>query len=435
MKFRPYWWDTVAPVGQGFSPADLSPADLTPSRGGAWDVLVIGGGYTGLSAARRLALSGASVLVVERGSIGCGASSRNGGQVLTGLKVEPATLVARFGEPRARELFEASNAAIGTLEQLIDEERIECDYRRSGHVQAACKRSHFSALLDEQTLLGRAFGHRVDVVGPSEQRSEIGSDLYHGLLVDERSGCLNPARYVTGLADAAVRAGARVCGGVGIAQIGRLADAWRARTDEGVSVEAKDVLVATNGYTDGAAPAVRRRLVPIGSYIIATEPLDPERACALLPRRRVVFDSKYFLFYFRVTSDCRLLFGGRAEFRRPDDGAAARAARILYGGMIDVFPELRGTSVEYAWGGKVAFTRDLMPHAGRVNGIYFAGGYCGHGVALATAFGDLIARRMAGADVVNPLFEVECPPIPFYRGNPWFLPLVGAYYKVQDWIS
>jgi glycine/D-amino acid oxidase-like deaminating enzyme len=398
-------------------------------------VLVIGGGYTGLSAARRLALSGASALVVDRGFIGWGASSRNGGQVLTGLKVDPATLVARFGERRAGELFEAANVAIATLENLIESEGIECDYRRSGHAQAAWKRSHFSQLLDEQALLARVFDYRVDIVGPSEQRSEVGSAFYHGLLVDERSGCLNPARYVSGLADAAVRAGARVCGGVGIARVEGAAGAWLAHTDKGAAIRAKEMLVATNGYTDGAAPEVRRRLLPIGSYIIATEPLDPARACALLPKRRVVFDSKYFLFYFRVTSDGRLLFGGRAEFRRPDDRAAGRAARILYGGMIAVFPELRGTKVEYAWGGNVAFTRDRMPHAGRLNGMYFAGGYCGHGVALATAFGDLMARRMAGERVDNPLLELECPPIPLYRGTPWFLPLVGAYYKVQDWIS
>ena len=430
MKYRPYWWDTVAPADHHHVAADT-----TPPRGGAWDVLVVGGGYTGLSAARRLALSGASVLVVDRGFIGWGASSRNGGQVLTGLKVDPATLVARFGERRAHELFEAANAAIATLEELINSEGIECDYRRSGHAQAAWKRSHFSELVDEQALLARVFAYRVDLVGPSEQRNEIGSAFYHGLLVDQRSGCLNPAQYVSGLADAAVRAGARLCGGVGIARIEGTAGAWCARTDAGIAVAATDILIATNGYTDAAAPAVRRRLLPIGSYIIATERLDPARACALLPKRRVVFDSKYFLFYFRVTSDCRLLFGGRAEFRRPDDRAAARAARILYGGMITVFPELRGTNVEYAWGGNVAFTRDQMPHGGCLDGMYFAGGYCGHGVALATAFGDLMARRMAGDRAANPLLDLECPAIPLYRGNPWFLPLVGAYYKVQDWIS
>jgi glycine/D-amino acid oxidase-like deaminating enzyme len=176
-------------------------------------------------------------------------------------------------------------------------------------------------------------------------------------------------------------------------------------------------------------------VVPVGSYIIATEPLDPAQACSLLPKRRVVFDSKHFLYYFRVTDDRRLLFGGRAEFRRPDASAAARAAAILYRGMVRVFPDLAGTRLAYAWGGNVAFTRDQMPHAGEVDGVHFAGGYCGHGIAIATELGDVIARRMCGAPVVNALLETACPPIPFYRGRPWFLPLAGAYYKVKDWLS
>jgi glycine/D-amino acid oxidase-like deaminating enzyme len=175
--------------------------------------------------------------------------------------------------------------------------------------------------------------------------------------------------------------------------------------------------------------------VPIGSYIVATEPLDPSLACALLPKRRVVFDSKYFLFYFRVTDDRRLLFGGRAEFRQPDDTSASRAAAILYRGMVDLFPALREVRIEYAWGGRVAFTRDQMPHGGEIDGLHFAGGYCGHGIALATECGDLMARRLCGEPVDSPLLSLACPAIPLYNGTPWFLPLVGAYYRVKDWMS
>jgi len=200
-------------------------------------------------------------------------------------------------------------------------------------------------------------------------------------------------------------------------------------------IDAANVLVATNGYTDRAAPAVQRRFVPIGSFIIATEPLEPDVATGLLPTRRVVFDSKHFLYYFRLTEDRRLLFGGRAEFRRASDASIGRAADILRRGMVAVFPMLSGVRVDYAWGGHVAFTRDLMPHGGAIEGVFYAGGYCGHGVAIATEFGDLVARRMCGERVDNPLLEVECPTIPLYRGTPWFLPLAGAYYKVLDWIS
>ena len=200
-------------------------------------------------------------------------------------------------------------------------------------------------------------------------------------------------------------------------------------------VEARDVLVATDGYTTGVTPELQRRLIPVGSFIIATEPLEPETAAALLPKSRVAFDSKYFLHYYRVTSDRRLLFGGRAEFRQPDEHTAERTAGILRADMVRTFPELRDTRVDYSWGGNVAFTRDQMPRAGRLDGLYYAGGYSGHGVAMATYLGEQIARRMAGEPFDHPLFDDDFASIPLYYGTPWFLPVVGAYYRVKDWLQ
>ena len=426
MNEHAYWLDTLPP------PQNLtSEISNLPSRA---DVVVIGAGYTGLAAARQLARAGASVAVIEREQVGWGASSRNGGQVLTGMKLEAAALVAKFGEARARQLFGVASASIARLEQLIGEEGIDCDYERVGHICAAFKPAHFDAFRDEQALLQRLFGHPVRVVSRAEQRAELGSDAYHGLLVDERSGALNPARYVRGLGDAATRAGATVVTGTGVTEVQRRPGGWRVRTTAG-DVEARDVLVATNGYTNGASPALQRRFIPIGSYIIATEPLDERQATALLPRRRMAFDTKHFLYYFRVTADRRLLFGGRAEFGRPDPDTTRRAAAILRTGMTAVFPELSGARLDYAWGGNVAFTRDQMPRAGRLDGIYYAGGYCGHGVAMATYLGEQIARRIAGEPIDHPLFDDRFPAIPMYSGNPWFLPLVGAYYQVKDWLQ
>jgi glycine/D-amino acid oxidase-like deaminating enzyme len=377
--------------------------------------------------------------VFDRERIGWGASSRNGGQVLTGLRLEPAVLVRRFGERRARELFDAALRSIDHLEDLLSAESIECGYARVGHIQAAWKPSHFDAFRDEATLLTRTFGHRVQLVARDAQRSEIGSDRYHGLLVDERSGALNPARYVAGLACAARRAGAAIAEHTPVTAISTVNHSnekprWRVRTAAG-DVEAAEVLLATNGYTDAVSSALRRRLVPVGSYIIATEPLPPEQAAALLPRGRMAFDSKHFLYYFRVTSDHRLLFGGRAEFGQPATDTIERAASTLRAGMVEVFPRLANARIEYAWGGAVAFTRDQMPRAGRLDGLFYAGGYCGHGIAMATWLGDEIARRMAGEPVANPLFDDEFRPIPLYSGTPWFLPAVGAYYQVKDWLA
>jgi glycine/D-amino acid oxidase-like deaminating enzyme len=427
VKESPYWLDTISASSESRIPKLESLPRLT-------DVVVVGAGYTGLSAAYRLARSGASVLVVERERIGWGASSRNGGQVLAGLKVDPATLVKRYGEATARSLFEAGIESIAHLESLIAAESIACEYERSGHIQAAWKPAHFDAFRKEQALLGRVFGHRVELVSRADQRTELGSERYHGLLVDERSGALHPARYVHGLAAAAARRGACIATGVAVTRLTKTSGFWRVSTSSG-DIEARDVLMATNGYTNGAAPALQRRLIPVGSYIIATEPLSRPEAEQVLPRRRVALDSKHFLFYFRLAADNRLLFGGRAEFRPPSEATTRRAAAILRRGLVEVFPQLAGKAVEYAWGGNVAFTRDQMPRAGKLDDAWFAAGYCGHGIAMATYLGDLVARRIAGEPIAHPFMDDRFPAVPLYRGTPWFLPLVGAYFTVKDWLQ
>jgi glycine/D-amino acid oxidase-like deaminating enzyme len=432
VKEYSYWLDTLPPVGTQNSELRTENEKLElPSRA---DVAIVGAGYTGLAAARQLARAGATVAVIEREQAGWGASSRHGGQVLTGMKVEAATLVARYGETRARQLFDVATASIVRLETLIADEGIDCDYVRSGHICAAFKPAHFDAFREEQALLSRVFDHQVTLVPRADQRREIGSDAYHGVLVDERSGGLNPARYVRGLAAAAAAAGAQIVSGVAVTSLQRRAGGWRVQTTGG-EVEAQDVLMATNGYTDAAAPALQRRFLPIGSYIIATEPLAEGVSSSLLPRRRMAFDTKHFLYYFRVTTDRRLLFGGRAEFGRPSPDTTRRAAAILRNGMATIFPELGGVRIDYAWSGNVAFTRDQMPRAGRLDDLYYAGGYCGHGVAMATYLGEQIARRIAGEPIDHPLFDDRFPSIPLYTGNPWFLPLVGAYYQVLDWLQ
>jgi glycine/D-amino acid oxidase-like deaminating enzyme len=401
------------------------------------DVAIVGAGYTGLAAARQLAKSGASIAVFERERAGWGASSRNGGQVITGFKVDAPELIKRFGESRARQLFEISLQAIDDLEELVASEAIDCGYHRSGHLEAAARPAHFEAFKHEQALLARVFDHRVELISKEDQRSELGSDAYFGLLVDERSGAINPAQYVAGLADAAIRWGAKIFEHTAVEHVAPTHQAPTPhvlRTSLG-SVEASHVLFATDAYTDRAAPALQRRLVPVGSYIVATEPLPAADASAILPRGRMAFDSKNFLYYWRITADRRLLFGGRAEFSARTDGTTRHAAAILQSGLARVFPQLASTRIDYGWGGRVAFTRDQMPRAGRLDDEFYAGGYSGHGIAMATYLGTLIARRIAGEPIEHPLLDDHPAAIPLYNGRPWFLPLAGAYYKVMDWLQ
>ncbi len=418
----PYWWTTAPP------PPDAS-APL-PER---VDVAIIGGGYTGLASARRLARSGASVVVLESETIGWGASSRNGGQVLTGLKPGNEALVARLGRERARQLFAASLAAIDFVEALVAEEGIDCGFARCGHLDAAFRPAHFEGFRRAQELLAREFGHEVRLVPRAEQRGELGSDLYHGLMLDPRSASLHPARYVRGLAEAAARAGALLRDRCAVLGLVRRENRYELTTSRG-RVSARDVVVATNGYTGPATPELRRRVVPVGSYIVATQPLRPEVARELLPQRRVVFDTKNFLYYFRLSADDRLLFGGRAQFTPATARSTRRAAEILGRGLVEVFPQLRGVGIDFVWSGNVCFTRDLLPRAGRLNGLHYALGYAGHGVAMATYLGDVVADLILGRADRNPFRGLPFEPIPFYDGRPWFLPFVGAWYRLLDWV-
>lgn len=423
MKEQPCWRDSA--------PAWEPRTHELPER---VDVVVIGAGYTGLAAARAVARSGASVAVFDKQALGDGASGRNGGQVLTGLKLGAGELVQRYGRQRARVLFNGSLDAIGALERLIAEEVIDCDCERVGHIEAAAKASHFEHFKIEQELLARDFGHRVDLVPRSLQDTELAADGYHGLMIDGRSLAIHPVKYLQGLARAAVAAGARLHERTPITRVARMGVGLQV-TAGGRRIVARDVIACTNGYTDGALPALRRRVVPVGSYAVATEPLPPDVAARLIPRRRVVFDSKYFLHYFRLSPDNRLVFGGRARFSAPTPASTRSSAEILRRAMVGLFPALRDIRVEYAWSGDVDFTRDMLPHAGLVDGIHYAIGYGGHGVALATYLGTRIGECLLGRQADTPFHDLRFDAIPLYNGRPWFLPFAGLWYRWKDWVS
>ena len=392
------------------------------------DVVVIGGGYTGVSAARQLALQGASVTLLEAETLGWGASTRNGGIVHPGYKWGPKTLIARHGEELGRALYRETLEAYDVVKRLIAEEAIDCSFEERGHLELAYAPAHVEELRAAQGSLAVA-GVASTLVPRERLREEIGTDTYFGALAVDGSGGLHPGRYFAGLAEAAARAGADLHEGVRARSIRPQADGRVVvETDRGPII-AREVIVGTNGYTDGAVPALRRRIIPIGSYIIVTDVLPENLAHELSPKGRMFFDTKNFLFYWRLTPDRRMLFGGRASFRPT---SVERTAEILHRGLVEVHPQLRSTPIAYAWGGKVGFTVDRMPHVGRLGGVTYAMGYCGTGVAMSTYLGMRVAQWLGGGSAPA-LARLPFPVVPApYEGRPWFLPLIGEWFRFQD---
>jgi glycine/D-amino acid oxidase-like deaminating enzyme len=404
------------------------------------DVAVIGAGFTGLSAARTLAKRGARVAVLESETIGWGASSRNGGMVLTGMKLGVNQLISMYGRELTQRMYAASLASMDCVEQIVTEEAIDCNFSRCGHLEVACKQKHFDDYSRQAEVIAREFGHTLRVVQKNELNVEIGSSIYYGGMVDEVSAGCNPARYVAGLGRAALKAGAEIFEHARVHRIERESRdgqaGWKLTTSRG-SIWAHDVFVGTSGYTGRATPALQKKLIPIGSFIITTEVLPEKLAHELSPRNRMIYDSKNYLYYYRLTPDRRMLFGGRAAFFPETSQTVRQSAEILRRGMIDVYPQLSDAKIDYVWGGTLDFAFDIMPHAGQMDAMYYAVGYAGHGVAMATYQGQKIAEMMAGDKPENPFVGIKFPgaPLGLYNGRPWFLPFAGAWYKFLDWVS
>jgi len=429
MSVKPsnYWLDTVSEPAKGV--AQPLPDNV--------DVAVVGAGFCGLSAARALAKRGVPVAVLEAETLGWGASCRNGGMVLTGMKLPVPTLISRYGRELVQHMYAASLESIDLVEQIVREEAIACSFSRCGHLEVACKRTHFDAYAEAAARVEREFNHELRIIPKDELRREIGSDIYFGGLVDETSAGVNPAQYVAGLAKAAERAGAALFEHTRVLGVKQQrsggARSFRVETSRG-SLEAKEVLLASGAYTTSATPALSKKVIPIGSYIIATEPLPADLAHELSPRNRMIYDSKHFLFYYRLTPDNRMLFGGRAAFFPESESTVRKSAELLRQGMIGVYPQLRDTKVDYVWGGTLDFAFDVMPHSGKLDDMHFALGFAGHGVAAATWMGAKLAGVLCGHPDDSPFSKIPFPnpPIGLRSGNTWALPLAGLYYRLLD---
>ncbi len=422
MQHTPYWWDAA-----GEPDAPESPITL-PAKA---DVVVIGAGLTGLSAARTLARAGRDVLVVESGAPGSGASSRNGGQVGGGHRLPPASLDAQYGKDTATRLLrEAHIDSIDFFTSLIDDESIDCDWQPVGRFRGCNNRREYEQNARALEQLNRRIGTHAYPVKSSEQQSEIATDLYHGGTVFPTHGAINPAKFTYGLWRAARDAGAAFACHTSVLGVSTNARASIVKTTRG-DVIAGAVLAATNGYSTTALPTIARRIVPVPSFIVATETLGRNRVRALMPSGRVYVESRARHCYFRPSPDGeRLVFGGRAALCDVPDRFATSQLRSL---MLDVFPELSGAALTHSWRGHTGFSFAQIPHVGTVDGVEVAMGYSGNGNTMAPYLGHKAALRILGdADAETAFSQTAFETRFWHRGKRWFLPAADMRFRVQD---
>jgi glycine/D-amino acid oxidase-like deaminating enzyme len=421
MKLSPYWLD-IGVSEQRFTNA------ITDST----DVLVIGGGLTGLSASLTLASKGTNVTLIEAGEIAGEASGRNGGQCNNGTLQDYGSLVKLYGESKAREFYLAYNSAVDNIEQLVRELEIECDFRRNGKLKLASKPGHVERLKRTLDVL-QTSGVDPDtkLLSKSDLEQEIQSDVYFAGLLQPLSATLHVGKFCKGLANVAEQKGASICEFTQAQKIVKVENGWLVNTNRGM-IRTKSILMATGGSGSTPVHWFKRRVIPVGSFVIVTEPLSESTAKALLPEARSYVNTLNIGNYFRLTSDHRLLFGGRAKFAVSNPKSDHQSATILTKTMATTFPQLKGVGVDYCWGGSVDMSADRMPKLGQRNGIYYAMGYSGHGVQMAVQSGQEIAKHMLGEQTSSPWLNAPWKAIPAYTGKPWFLPFVGWYYQFMD---
>jgi len=423
MKPTPFWTESYP------RPADLPvSAELPPQV----DVAIVGSGYTGLSAARTLAKSGSSVAVLERETIGWGASSRNGGMTGCGLKNSTPTIFKRYGEKYGHQFWDASLDALELIKELVNDDGIDCDWHQDGDLALAAKPSHFESLQKKVKWHKEMLGHELHIVPPSEIQAEIGSQAYFGGLIDDHGAGLHPSKLAFGLAEVAAKYGAMLFEEAGVFDIRKQADGYLLQTIKG-ELKAKEVIVATNGYTDKLVNGLKSRVLLVGSYSIVTEPLSDELQKELSPTGKMFWNTKWFLNYFRMTPDGRILWGGRNDLSTTLD--LEKSAHVLRSQMVQAFPQLADVPVTHTWTGQLGITFDLMPHIGRVNGIHYSLGYGGHGLHTALLLGREVAQLITGEKSSSPFAEIAHQTYFFYRDKPWFMPLAVNYYRLRDWMS
>ncbi len=429
MKYLSYWHDTAPRFASG----DSGPVE------GDFDVVVIGGGFTGLNAARKLAREGVSVALLEASHVGAGGSGRNGGHLNNGIAHGYASAKEHLGAERAHTLYKAYDRSIDMIEDLIADEEIDCDFRRCGKLKLASKPSHVAGLKANFDLIHKEVDPDTRWLDKGDLDGEIGSDAFHGGMLYEKTAMMHMGKYVVGLAEAAARHGAKIWEDAPMITRERAETGWRISTPKG-TLRADRIILATGAYSGTEKRAklsyFRRRIISVGSFIIATRPLTDSELVHALPGNRTYVTSLNIGNYMRLSPDNRIIFGGRARFSSVSNQSSdAKSGAILKRSFAQMFPQFADIQIDYCWGGLVGMTQDRYPRAGEVDGMIYGMGYSGHGAQMSTLIGQSLADMAMGRTDTNPLAGLDWPPIPMHVGEPWFLPLVGMYFGLKDRLS
>ena len=422
-KFSPYWWEGQPKYSESIG---------LPKK---TDVVIVGAGYTGLSAAITLANSGLSVVVFDSEEIGFGASTRNGGMMGSGHKVSPQQAEKKYGKDVAGQIHKEANASLEFTTNLIKKNNIDCDLQICGRLRTSWLPQDQLSMSENLNKLQAIDYFNSRMISPSIMSESIKTDLYFGGQYYEDHGSVQPRKFHYGLHQLAINAGAKVFGKMPVQKVTRVSSSENAGFIVSVrneSISCKNVLIATNGYTRSSlSKFLSRRILPVPSYIITTDEIGTERVNSLIPGGHCIVETRKRYCYYRPTP-CgkRIMIGTRAAMHAI---SAEKALPILKKTLTEIFPELDGVNVSHCWSGFTGFSFSMLPNLGCHNGIYSAMGYCGNGVAMAPYLGHMAALKIIEPNKKVTVFEdTSLQSRPYYFGDPWFLPIASVYFKAYD---
>ena len=424
-QVKPFWWEA-------YQPGDFELNDIPKET----TVAIIGAGYTGLAAALELHKLGFDCCVFEADEPGSGASTLSGGLITASIGIKVPLLKSDYSAETFAAMIKAANDGISLVEQLIFREQIDCQWQKTGLLKLANTKKHFLAMQKKAELLNQHQGNTTTLIAEQQLGNEIGSTFYRGGILTQQAAHLQPALYYQGLLQACEKRQVPICKHAEVTRLKKAKNGWAIIAKRG-QLKAQHVVVATNGYTGGVTPQFERRIIPLKPYIIATEILTDDLAQSVSPNNLSFVESRRISPFFRLSGppgQQRMIFGSRVKWKdiEPDE-----MAPFLYQLIVDRYPQLKGTKITHAWTGNVALTLDEQLHMGKLDGLYYALGCNGSGVANMTYLGTQVARKIAGSEDYKCIYDDRnFPDSHFYNGRQrWFIPLIGKYLQLRDWLD